>query len=125
MHTSPACSAGVFIVGNRLLMVDHPPNVGYFVVMKSTKTVRKFKSLTMPCLLMAVSGMFVLTGCETRTGQGAAAGAGAGAIVGGIVGGDVRGAATGAAIGGGAGAIGGAVLDEQERRERERRRYGY
>lgn len=84
-------------------------------------------TLSKMSLAVALSGVMVLTACETlqdpnnpnRNAQtGAAVGAGLGALVG-IAAGDSaderrRGAVIGALVGGGAGAIGGASLDRQE-----------
>ena len=57
---------------------------------------------------------FVVTSCETPTGQGAGFGAATGAIIGGAATGNVRGAAVGAAIGAGTGALVGAAIEADQ-----------
>lgn len=63
--------------------------------------------------VFAVSS-FVLSSCETPTGQGAGIGAATGAIIGGAATGNVRGAALGAAAGAAAGALTGAAIEENQ-----------
>ena len=68
--------------------------------------------------LLIISGLlfssFVLTSCDTATGQGAGWGAATGAVLGAAATGDVRGAAVGALIGANTGAIIGASIDEDQ-----------
>jgi predicted small secreted protein len=62
-------------------------------------------------------GSFVLSSCDTPTGQGAAAGAGAGAIIGGLASGGPRGALIGAAAGAATGALIGHAIQEDRARQ--------
>jgi predicted small secreted protein len=57
---------------------------------------------------------FVLSSCDTPTGQGAGYGAATGAIIGAAATGRVRGAAIGAAAGAAAGALIGAAIEEDQ-----------
>ncbi len=81
-------------------------------------------------ILIALMGMFVLSGCaapETKTGKGAAYGAAGGAVAGAVLGqaigrdtkGTIVGAAAGAAVGAAAGAGVGKMMDKQEAEMRE------
>lgn len=68
-------------------------------------------------LTLILAGSIGLSGCATKTQEGAAIGVGAGAVVGGVIGkvtgNTARGAIIGAAVGGVAGAIIGSRMDEQ------------
>jgi len=57
---------------------------------------------------------FILSSCETPTGQGAGIGAATGAIIGGAATGHFRGAALGAAAGAAAGALTGAAIEADQ-----------
>jgi predicted small secreted protein len=57
---------------------------------------------------------FILSSCETPTGQGAGIGAATGAIIGGAATGHVRGAALGAAAGAAAGTLTGAAIEADQ-----------
>src|ERR671918_562851 len=57
---------------------------------------------------------FILSSCETPTGQGAGIGAATGAIIGGAATGRARGAAIGAAAGAAAGALTGRAIQEDQ-----------
>jgi predicted small secreted protein len=57
---------------------------------------------------------FILSSCETPTGQGAGIGAATGAIIGGAATGHVHGAALGAAAGAAAGALTGAAIEADQ-----------
>ncbi len=81
-------------------------------------------------ILIALMGMFVLSGCaapETKTGKGAAYGAAGGAVAGAVLGqaigrdtkGTIIGAAAGAAVGAAAGAGVGKMMDKQEAEMRD------
>jgi predicted small secreted protein len=63
--------------------------------------------------LVAMS-CFILSSCETPTGQGAGIGAATGAIIGAAATGHARGAAIGAAAGAAAGALTGAAIAEDQ-----------
>jgi predicted small secreted protein len=63
--------------------------------------------------LVAMSS-FILSSCETPTGQGAGIGAATGAIIGAAATGHARGAAIGAAAGAAAGALTGAAIAEDQ-----------
>ena len=57
---------------------------------------------------------FILSSCETPTGEGAGIGAATGAIIGGAATGHFRGAALGAAAGAAAGALTGAAIEANQ-----------
>ena len=67
-------------------------------------------------IVVAVLAMssFILSSCETPTGQGAGIGAATGAIIGGAATGHFRGAALGAAAGAAAGALTGAAIEADQ-----------
>ena len=69
-------------------------------------------------ILLTISGVllsfFILSSCDTPTGQGAGWGAATGAIIGGAATGNARGAAIGAAAGAAAGALTGRVIQENQ-----------
>jgi hypothetical protein len=69
-------------------------------------------------VLLTISGVllsfFILSSCDTPTGQGAGWGAATGAIIGGAATGHARGAAIGAAAGAAAGALTGRVIQENQ-----------
>jgi hypothetical protein len=69
-------------------------------------------------VLLTISGVllsfFILSSCDTPTGQGAGWGAATGAIIGGAATGHARGAAIGAAAGAAAGALTGRVVQENQ-----------
>jgi len=60
------------------------------------------------------TSFFILSSCETPTGQGAGIGAATGAIIGGAATGHFRGAALGAAAGAAAGALTGAAIEADQ-----------
>ena len=60
------------------------------------------------------TSFFILSSCETPTGQGAGIGAATGAIIGGAATGHFRGAALGAAAGAAAGALTGAAIEANQ-----------
>src|SRR5205809_6691316 len=65
-------------------------------------------------VLLTVLSSFVLSSCDTPTGQGAGWGAATGAIIGGAATGNVRGASIGAAAGAAAGALTGRIVQENQ-----------
>jgi predicted small secreted protein len=71
---------------------------------------RKFFAIV---AVLAMSS-FILSSCETPTGQGAGIGAATGAIIGGAATGHARGAALGAAAGAAAGALTGAAIEANQ-----------
>ena len=76
----------------------------------SSKQIMKKKNILMVSALLL--GSFVLTSCDTATGQGAGWGAATGAVLGAAATGRGEGAAVGALIGASSGAIIGASIDE-------------
>jgi outer membrane lipoprotein SlyB len=66
------------------------------------------------CIALGIS-LFLLAGCQTKTGTGALAGGALGATAGGLIGGG-EGALIGGAIGAVGGGLVGAALDEQDRK---------
>ena len=60
------------------------------------------------------TSFFILSSCETPTGQGAGIGAATGAVIGAAATGRARGAALGAAAGAAAGALTGAAIQESQ-----------
>ena len=60
------------------------------------------------------TSFFILSSCETPTGEGAGIGAATGAIIGGAATGHFRGAALGAAAGAAAGALTGAAIEADQ-----------
>lgn len=75
---------------------------------------------SMKKMLMIISlSAFILAGCQSKTGTGAAAGGALGAVSGAILG-KGKGALVGGAAGAVAGAIIGAALDEQDRKIMEK-----
>jgi len=72
----------------------------------------KRKFFTVVAVLATSS--FILSSCETPTGQGAGIGAATGAIIGGAATGHFRGAALGAAAGAAAGALTGAAIEADQ-----------
>ncbi|HEY0009303.1 MAG TPA: glycine zipper domain-containing protein [Tepidisphaeraceae bacterium] len=87
------------------------------------KPIRAIRRATLPLLLTAAA----LFGCESKAGNGALLGAAGGALVGGIIGNNTGSGHTGTGmlIGAGVGAVGGGLIgnsmDENDRREEERR----
>ncbi len=76
------------------------------------------KTKIFKCVCGILLTAFVLSSCDTPTGQGAAAGAGAGAIIGNIAGrGGARSTVIGAAIGAATGALIGHAIQEDRARE--------
>src|SRR5216110_4002322 len=65
-------------------------------------------------ILLTALSSFVLSSCETPTGEGAGIGAATGAIIGGAATGHFRGAALGAAAGAAAGALTGAAIEANQ-----------
>jgi predicted small secreted protein len=68
----------------------------------------------LPVVSIFAISCFILSSCETPTGQGAGIGAATGAIIGGVATGNVRGAAIGAAAGAAAGALVGRAVQEDQ-----------
>jgi hypothetical protein len=76
---------------------------------------RKFmKNNFFTAVAVITMSSFILSSCETPTGQGAGVGAATGAIIGGAATGHVRGAALGAAAGAAAGALTGAAIEADQ-----------